>query len=41
MKAVSLFTFQGMDTIQAYIPDAIWYEYDTVSKSRGYSGEIF
>lgn len=28
--------FQGVDVIQAYIPDAVWYEYETVSKCPGY-----
>lgn len=37
----SLFTFQGVDTIQAYIPDAVWYEYDTVCECRGYYEELF
>lgn len=41
MKVVSLFTFQGVDVLQAYIPDAVWYEYDTVSKCSRYYGEIF
>uniref|UniRef100_A0A8B9I6H6 alpha-glucosidase n=1 Tax=Anser brachyrhynchus TaxID=132585 RepID=A0A8B9I6H6_9AVES len=32
MTVVSLFTFQGVDVIQAYIPDAVWYEYETGAK---------
>lgn len=36
MRVVSLFMFQGVDVIQAYIPDAVWYEYETVSKCPGY-----
>lgn len=41
MKVISSFTFQGVDAIEAYIPDAVWYEYDTVGKCRGCYGEIF
>lgn len=26
-----LLIFQGVDTVTAYIPDAVWYEYETVS----------
>uniref|UniRef100_A0A493TVC8 alpha-glucosidase n=1 Tax=Anas platyrhynchos platyrhynchos TaxID=8840 RepID=A0A493TVC8_ANAPP len=32
MRVVSLFMFQGVDVIQAYIPDAVWYEYETGAK---------
>uniref|UniRef100_A0A674JZ89 Maltase n=1 Tax=Terrapene triunguis TaxID=2587831 RepID=A0A674JZ89_9SAUR len=29
MKDVSLFSFQGVETVTAYIPDAVWYDYET------------
>lgn len=32
MKFVSVFALQGVDTIEAYIPDAVWYDYETVRK---------
>lgn len=32
IDAISVLPFQGVDVVQAYIPDAVWYDYDSVSE---------
>lgn len=33
MKKYILFSFQGAEKVMAYVPDAVWYDYETVSSS--------
>lgn len=30
IDAISALPLQGVDLVQAYIPDAVWYDYDSV-----------
>lgn len=37
---IIIFTLQGVEHVRAYIPDAVWYDYETVSLSHPMVADI-